>query len=82
MQALSLLAHLSGAYPFGHGFDALARAWSEKSLQLEDGNETGERVSNDEMLAIRIKPRSVCPAWSYTILPRLKPSPNDWFVHC
>ena len=34
------------------------------------GNETGERVSDDEMRRLRLTPHRVCPAWNYTLTPR------------
>ena len=34
------------------------------------GNETGERVSNDEMRRLRLASHPVCPAWNYTLSPR------------
>lgn len=34
------------------------------------GNETGERVSNEEWETLRIKHHKVCPNWNYTIRPR------------
>ncbi len=34
------------------------------------GNETGERVSDDEMRRLRLTPHAVCPAWNYTLAPR------------
>ena len=33
------------------------------------GNETGERVSNDEMRRLRLASHPVCPAWNYTLSP-------------
>jgi len=44
------------------------------------GYETGERIPNEERRAIRIKLPFVCPAWSYTIRPRLEPFPNNHFL--
>lgn len=46
------------------------------------GNETGERVSNEEMRLLRIEPHAVCPAWSYTINPRPDPLSNNHFIYC
>ncbi|KRB80994.1 hypothetical protein ASE07_24530 [Noviherbaspirillum sp. Root189] len=48
---------------------------TESGLQVKaylkrGGNETGERVSNEEMARLSITPHDVCPAWSYTIHPR------------
>lgn len=43
-----------------------------KAILKRGGNELGERVSNEEMRALRIEPHVVCPAWNYTIRPRLK----------
>ena len=34
------------------------------------GNETGERVSDDEMRQLRLASHTVCPAWNYTLSPR------------
>ena len=34
------------------------------------GNETGERVSDDEMRRLHLTPHTVCPAWNYTLSPR------------
>ena len=34
------------------------------------GNETGERVSVEEMKALRLTPHAICPAWNYTLRPR------------
>jgi len=34
------------------------------------GNETGERVSDDEMRQLHLAPHTVCPAWNYTLSPR------------
>jgi hypothetical protein len=41
-----------------------------KAILKRGGNELGERVSNDEMRALRVEPHAVCPAWNYTISPR------------
>jgi hypothetical protein len=35
------------------------------------GNETGERVSDADMRQLHLTPHSVCPAWNYTLLPRI-----------
>lgn len=35
------------------------------------GNETGERVTDDEMRRLRLAHHSVCPVWNYTLRPRL-----------
>ena len=40
------------------------------------GNELGERVSNEEMRALRVQPHAVCPAWNYTISPRPRSQKN------
>jgi hypothetical protein len=40
------------------------------ALLKRGGNETGERVSDDEMRRLRLAPHAVCPAWSYTLSPR------------
>jgi DDE family transposase len=34
------------------------------------GNETGERVSDDEMRQLHLAPHTVYPAWNYTLSPR------------
>jgi hypothetical protein len=34
------------------------------------GNETGERVSDNEMCRLRLTPHTVCPIWNYTLSPR------------
>jgi Rhodopirellula transposase DDE domain len=34
------------------------------------GNETGEKVSNEEMRRLSLTPHSVCPEWNYTLSPR------------
>lgn len=34
------------------------------------GNETGERVSDAEMQALRLTRHAICPQWSYTLQPR------------
>jgi hypothetical protein len=34
------------------------------------GNETGERVTNDEWAKLKLTPYDICPAWSYTLDPR------------
>ncbi len=39
-------------------------------LLKRGGNETGERVSDEEMRRLRLTPHVVCPAWNYTIAPR------------
>jgi hypothetical protein len=47
------------------------------------GNELGERVSNEEMKALRIGPHAVCPAWNYTISPRpRRPDEIDQLIFC
>jgi hypothetical protein len=46
------------------------------------GNETGERVSNEEMQLLQIEPHAICPAWSYTINPRPEPLSNNHFIYC
>jgi hypothetical protein len=33
------------------------------------GNETGERVSDDVMRHLRLRPHAVCPTWNYTLSP-------------
>lgn len=33
------------------------------------GNETGERVTDEEMRHLRIQPHAVCPQWNYTLTP-------------
>jgi Rhodopirellula transposase DDE domain len=33
------------------------------------GNETGERVSDEEMKTLHLEPHAVCPAWNYTLRP-------------
>jgi Rhodopirellula transposase. len=39
------------------------------------GNETGERVTDEEMKRLRIKPHPVCPQWNYTLQPHPQGSP-------
>nr|WP_207462888.1 hypothetical protein [Azospirillum sp. SYSU D00513] len=34
------------------------------------GNETGERVSDEDMRRLSLAPHEVCPAWNYTLSPR------------
>lgn len=34
------------------------------------GNETGERVADAAMHALRLEPHAVCPQWNYTLRPR------------
>lgn len=46
------------------------------------GNETGERVSNEEMRSLWIEPHAICPAWSYTIRPRPNAPQNDQLIFC
>ena len=54
-----------------------------KAVLKRGGNELGERVSNEEMRALRIEPHAVCPAWNYTISPRpMDPRQNDQLVYC
>ena len=45
-----------------------------KAILKRGGNELGERVSNEEMRALRIESHAVCPAWNYTISPRHRSS--------
>jgi hypothetical protein len=52
------------------------------ALLKRGGNETGERVSNEEMKALWIEPHAVCPAWNYTIYPRPGPPKNDHLIFC
>jgi hypothetical protein len=40
------------------------------ALLKRGGNETGERVSDDEMRRLHLAPHAVCPAWNYTVSPR------------
>ncbi|WP_192805210.1 ISAzo13 family transposase [Noviherbaspirillum aerium] len=61
---------------------------TEKGLQVKaylkrGGNETGERVSNEEMARLSTTPHDVCSAWSYTI--HLRPCTIDEYdqvVYC
>ena len=54
-----------------------------KAILKRGGNELGERVSNEEMRALRIEPHTVCPAWNYTISPRpRKPEQMNQFIYC
>jgi hypothetical protein len=41
-----------------------------KAYLKRGANETGERVSNEDMATLKITPHDACPAWSYTIHPR------------
>jgi hypothetical protein len=41
-----------------------------KACLKRGGNETGERVTNEEWVKLRISPHDICPAWSYTLTPR------------
>ena len=34
------------------------------------GNETGERVSDEQMCRLHLRPHDVCPQWKYTLWPR------------
>jgi hypothetical protein len=40
------------------------------ALLKRGGNETGERVSDEEMRRLRLASHAVCPAWNYTLSPR------------
>lgn len=40
------------------------------ALLKRGGNETGERVSDDEIRRLHLAPHTVCPAWNYTLSPR------------
>jgi hypothetical protein len=40
------------------------------ALLKRGGNETGERVPDEEMRHLRLAPHTVCPAWNYTLSPR------------
>jgi Rhodopirellula transposase DDE domain len=40
------------------------------ALLKRGGNETGERVSDEEMRRLHLAPHAVCPAWNYTLSPR------------
>lgn len=51
-----------------------------KAVLKRGGNETGERVSDEEMKELWIEPHAVCPAWNYTIRPRPNHPPNDYFI--
>jgi hypothetical protein len=51
-------------------------------LLKHGGNETGEQLSNEEMKALWIEWRAVCPAWNYTIRPRPEPPKNDHLIFC
>jgi len=54
-----------------------------KAILKRGGNELGERVSNEEMRALRIELHAVCPAWNYTISPRPRnPNQIDQLVCC
>jgi hypothetical protein len=41
-----------------------------KAVLKRSANETGERVSNDEMRRLRLKRHAVCPKCNYTLRPR------------
>jgi hypothetical protein len=41
-----------------------------RAVLKRGGNETGERVSAEEMKTLRLEPHAVCPAWNYTLRPR------------
>jgi LmbE family N-acetylglucosaminyl deacetylase len=46
-----------------------------KAVLKRGGNETGERVPDDEMRCLRsvyshMQPHAVCPTWNYTLHPR------------
>jgi hypothetical protein len=53
-----------------------------KAILKRGGNKLGERVSNEEMRALRVEPYAVWPAWSYPIHPRPEPMPNNDFIYC
>lgn len=54
-----------------------------KAILKRGGNELGERVSNEEMRALRIEPHAVCPTWNYTISPRpMDPEQIDQLICC
>ncbi len=40
------------------------------ALLKRGGNETGERVSDDEIRRLHLAPHAVCPAWNDTLSPR------------
>jgi hypothetical protein len=41
-----------------------------KAVLKREGNEIGERASDEEMRCLRIQSHAVCPAWNYTLHPR------------
>ncbi len=41
-----------------------------KAYLKRGGNETGERVTNEEWTKLSFAPHDTCPAWSYTFTPR------------
>jgi hypothetical protein len=41
-----------------------------KAVLKRGANQTGERVSKDEMRRLRLKSHAVCPKWNYTLRPR------------
>jgi hypothetical protein len=54
-----------------------------KGYLKRGGNETGERVSKEEMAQLKITPHEICPAWNYTLSPR--PCRTDEFgqvIYC
>jgi hypothetical protein len=54
-----------------------------KAYLKRGGNETGERVSNEEMAELNITPHEVCPAWNYTFSPRpCRIDEFDQVVYC
>jgi hypothetical protein len=54
-----------------------------KAILKRVGNELGERVSSDEMGALRVEPHAVCPAWNYTISPRPRsPKKTEQLICC
>lgn len=54
-----------------------------KAILKRGGNELGERVSNEEMHALRIEPHAVFPAWNYMISLRPRSSgKNEQLICC
>jgi hypothetical protein len=41
-----------------------------KAVLKRGANETGERVTNEEMHSLCLQPHTVCPMWNYTLRPR------------
>jgi hypothetical protein len=51
-----------------------------KAVLKRGGNETGERVSDEQMRHLCLQPHAVCPAWNYTLHPHMNKAKNGQVI--